>query len=101
MWFGPIMHGRSQPECALAQIYLLVAPVQRPFHEGGHGGIRKIDSVVLPGHLHLRSEWSRLSSASSWPIVCSLRSSVTSRGCSSLASTRAPSQLLGRRPVCK
>ena len=38
----------SEPECALSQIYLLVAPVEGPLHKGGHGGIRQIDLLVLP-----------------------------------------------------
>lgn len=46
-WFKIILHGRTQPECTLAQIYLLVASVEGPSHEGNHGGIRQIDSFVL------------------------------------------------------
>ncbi len=44
-WFK--LHGRTQPECTLAQIYLLVASVEGPSHEGNHSGIRQIDSFVL------------------------------------------------------
>ena len=44
---GTIWRGRRQPECALAQIYLVVAPVEGTLHEGGHGGIRQVDLLVL------------------------------------------------------
>ena len=42
-----MFHGSTQPECALAQIHLPVGTVEGPVHEGGHGGIRQIDSFVL------------------------------------------------------
>lgn len=46
-WRGPILRGVSEPECALPQINLLVAPQPGALHEGVYGGINQIDLLVL------------------------------------------------------